>query len=268
MTPAAGSHSESGTVAITATAATGYSFSEWTSTGTITFDSAASASTNAHIGSAGTVTANFVPNAIEDGSFENSTGGTWVAGGSQGSNGPDVHFYSTDIPAHSGGHVCEIDSTSINRAGLQYDSATEPISPTVPVKDIPNQAGTLVVWIYNAGPGTGGYYYFEVIVSAVSGSTTYQLIYFYHVSSVPVPANNSTTVYIDMGSPANLPLDTWTALSRNLYSDWTTSNGGTGLPSSVNISSIEIINYGYYTSANNIQGNELYLDDILLDYNT
>ena len=45
---------------MTATAATGYVFSGWSSTGTITFDSASSSSTNAHIGSAGTVTANFV----------------------------------------------------------------------------------------------------------------------------------------------------------------------------------------------------------------
>ena len=60
MTPAAGSYSESGTVAITATAASGYQFSSWSSTGTISFDSATSASTNAHIGSAGSITANFV----------------------------------------------------------------------------------------------------------------------------------------------------------------------------------------------------------------
>ena len=47
-------------VPLTATAATGYQFSRWSSTGTITFDSATSSSTNAHIGSAGTMTANFV----------------------------------------------------------------------------------------------------------------------------------------------------------------------------------------------------------------
>ncbi len=64
MSPAAGSHTYAGgsTVAISTTAATGYQFSGWTSTGTITFDSASSASTNAHIGGAGSISANFVVN--------------------------------------------------------------------------------------------------------------------------------------------------------------------------------------------------------------
>ncbi len=61
MNPTAGTHTYSGTtaIAISTTAATGYVFSSWTSTGTISFDSATSSSTNAHIGSAGTITANF-----------------------------------------------------------------------------------------------------------------------------------------------------------------------------------------------------------------
>ena len=54
------SYAGGSSVPLTATAATGYVFSGWSSTGTITFDSASSSSTNAHIGSAGTVTANFV----------------------------------------------------------------------------------------------------------------------------------------------------------------------------------------------------------------
>ncbi len=47
------------TIAITATPTSGYKFSSWTSSGTISFDSATIASTNAHIGSDGTITANF-----------------------------------------------------------------------------------------------------------------------------------------------------------------------------------------------------------------
>ena len=47
------------TVAISATSASGYKFSSWTSSGIISFDGATLASTNAHIGSDGTITANF-----------------------------------------------------------------------------------------------------------------------------------------------------------------------------------------------------------------
>jgi flagellin-like protein len=47
------------TIPLTATPASGNKFSSWTSTGTISFDNANLALTNAHIGSDGTVTANF-----------------------------------------------------------------------------------------------------------------------------------------------------------------------------------------------------------------
>ena len=56
------SYAAGSTVPISATAASGYRFSSWTSSGTISFDVATSASTNAHIGSDGTVTATFVSN--------------------------------------------------------------------------------------------------------------------------------------------------------------------------------------------------------------
>lgn len=56
------SYAAGASVPISATPASGYKFSSWTSTGTISFDSATLASTNAHIGSDGTVTANFALN--------------------------------------------------------------------------------------------------------------------------------------------------------------------------------------------------------------
>jgi uncharacterized repeat protein (TIGR02543 family) len=49
-------------VAISVTAAPGYTFSSWSATGGTTFDSATSASTNAHIGGAGIITATFTQN--------------------------------------------------------------------------------------------------------------------------------------------------------------------------------------------------------------
>jgi hypothetical protein len=54
------SYAAGSTVPITATATSGYRFSSWTSSGTLSFDGATSASTNAHIGSDGIITATFV----------------------------------------------------------------------------------------------------------------------------------------------------------------------------------------------------------------
>ncbi len=54
------SYASGSIVPITTTPDSGYKFYSWTSSGTISFDSATSTSTNAHIGSDGTITANFV----------------------------------------------------------------------------------------------------------------------------------------------------------------------------------------------------------------
>ncbi len=56
------SYAAGSTIPISATVASGYRFSSWTSSGIISFDGATSASTNAHIGSDGAITANFVTN--------------------------------------------------------------------------------------------------------------------------------------------------------------------------------------------------------------
>jgi flagellin-like protein len=87
ITPTAGPHSydAGSSVPITATANSGYHFTSWTSsTGSITFGDANSASTTATIGAAGTVTANFAvntpltitlrPNANGDSQLSRNTG--------------------------------------------------------------------------------------------------------------------------------------------------------------------------------------------------
>ncbi len=63
MSPTAGTqqtYSGGASVPISAVAASGYQFSSWTSSGTISFDSAASILTTAHVNGAGSITANFV----------------------------------------------------------------------------------------------------------------------------------------------------------------------------------------------------------------
>ncbi len=59
MNPADGPHNVGGDTAISATPSTGYHFTSWTSTGSITFADASAASTTATVSGAGSITANF-----------------------------------------------------------------------------------------------------------------------------------------------------------------------------------------------------------------
>ena len=67
VTPASGSYFASGTtIPVTATANSGFQFNNWTTTGTGTFDSTTSASTNFHMpGAATSITGNFVPSTVQ-----------------------------------------------------------------------------------------------------------------------------------------------------------------------------------------------------------
>jgi len=199
------------------------------------------------------------PNDVQNGGFESSSS-VWSQGGSSG--GGDAHNHSQDVPAHSGSYVGEVDSTSITGNGAQFASLTQTLSPAVLVSSIPNQAGTLTAWIYNNGPAKNGYYAVEITLSAVSGGTTYTLHYYYHSSTLTVPSDTATDKYIDMGPlPNALPVGQWTSLSRNLYNDWTSK----GLSSAYSISTIQLRSDGYITSGN-IQGQEIYFDDVSLQY--
>jgi hypothetical protein len=64
-------------ISITATPTTGYTFSQWTTTGSITFDSATSASTTAHINGAGTITANFAAQPVTVTRSASDGSGSW-----------------------------------------------------------------------------------------------------------------------------------------------------------------------------------------------
>ncbi len=64
MNPAAGPQNVGGAIAITATANTGYHFTSWTSTGSITFADANAASTTATVSGAGSITATFAANTV------------------------------------------------------------------------------------------------------------------------------------------------------------------------------------------------------------
>jgi len=196
--------------------------------------------------------------AIQNPGFESDTSNPWIEGGSSG--GGDAHNHSTDVQGHSGGYVGEVDTIDMSSNGLQYASLTQSMNPTVAVSNIPNVAGTFTAWIYNNGPGSGGYYSVEIIVYASTGG--YALHYYWHVSTLSVPSDTATDKYIDMGFlPDQLPLDQWTLFSRNLYNDWVTVKG---LSSSLSIGSIQLRSNGNRISSTNEQGQEIYFDDLAL----
>ena len=112
-------------VPIVAIAASGYQFSSWTSTGTISFDSATSASTIAHINSAGSITANFVAtqptqtypvtwNLGQGGSSMSPTGTQTYAGGSA------VSIYAGPAPGYQFSYWV----SSTTSGSITFDSVT------------------------------------------------------------------------------------------------------------------------------------------------
>jgi hypothetical protein len=113
MTPAAGSHTypAGSSVPINAIAASGYQFSSWISTGTITFDSATSASTNAHIGSIGSITASFVAT---------STGQSYQVTFNLGTGGASMN--PTGTQTYNGGSIVPVTATA--SSGYQFSAWT------------------------------------------------------------------------------------------------------------------------------------------------
>ena len=65
MSPTAGAQTVGGTIAISATELSGYHFTSWSSTGSITFADANLASTRATVNGAGTITANFAVDTVQ-----------------------------------------------------------------------------------------------------------------------------------------------------------------------------------------------------------
>src|SRR5665647_3231932 len=108
MTPT-GTQTYSGgsSVPISAIASSGYQFSSWTCSGTISFDSATSISTIAHINSAGTITANFIATQPTQ-NYQVS----WVLGTGGSSMNP------TGTQSYAGGSIVPI--SAIPASGYQF----------------------------------------------------------------------------------------------------------------------------------------------------
>ena len=191
------------------------------------------------------------------GALEHPTGG-WTT---STSDGAFATLQSGDsIPPHSGSHFAEIDTTALTSTGNAVASLTQGFTATS-IGSIPNTAGSLSLWIYNNGDSpqaNQGYCSFQITITASDGS---QLIYWWGNGTNAPPANSGTVKYINMGTIANTFTEgQWTQFSRNLQQDWISS----GLSSTATIDSITLQNNGQRVSSSDQYGEELFVDDVVL----
>ncbi len=117
-------------VPLTATAASGYHFTSWTSdAGSITFDSAASSSTNAHIGAAGTITANFAANTPITITLRPNAAGSTTECSRSGSGG--ANWDRVDDTTADEGATYVYGTSETNRQTDTYNIADQSLSGTI-----------------------------------------------------------------------------------------------------------------------------------------
>ena len=208
-----------------------------------------------------TTTFTITPNVVANAGFESATGG-WTT--TTSNSGVECHIQSGDpgIPAHSGSHFAEIDTTGLNSGTSNaYSALIQTFSPGIPISSIPNVAGSFTIWVYNNGystQGSNGYYSFELIFTASNGN---ELIFWWGSSPATVPASTSTVTVINEGTLAGtFTLGQWAEFSVNLYQACT----GAGWSTSTTISSLTIQDNGYYQSSSVQYGQELFIDDAVI----
>jgi len=143
MTPPVGAYgySSGSVVPLTATAATGYQFSSWTSSGSITFDSATSSSTTATIGGAGSITANFVQ--IQSGqnyqvNFVLGTGGSTI----NPTAGTHTYSGTTPVAISTTALTGYVFSSWTSTGTISFDSATSSSTKHQPARSAKASATT------------------------------------------------------------------------------------------------------------------------------
>jgi len=179
-----GAQTVGGTIAITATENSGYHFTSWTSTGSITFGDASLASTSATINGAGTVTANFAADTVQ-------YSVTFVLGANGATITPTAGAHSYDagssVPitatANSGYHFTSWTSTttSITFANANSASTTATIGAagTVTANFAANTPITITLRPSGVGSATeldrntGTQNYLAVDETVADGTSTY-----------------------------------------------------------------------------------------------
>jgi FlaG/FlaF family flagellin (archaellin) len=157
------SYSGGSSIPITTVAASGYQFSSWTSTGSVSFEASTSASTIAHINGAGSITANFVANQPSQ-NFQVS----WILGqGGSSMNPTGAQTYSGGSPVSifaipASGYQFSYWLSSTTSGSITFDSVTS-ASTTAHI----NGAGSVTAYFVANQPGQN----YQVIFSTNGGGS-------------------------------------------------------------------------------------------------
>ena len=219
INPTAGTHTYSGTtpVAISTTALTGYVFSSWTSTGTISFDSATSASTNAHIGSAGTITANF--DQIQTGqnyqvNFVLGTGGTSMnpAGTQTYASGASVAISAVAASGYQFSSWYSPDTISFDSATTASTNAHIGSAGTITANFVATNSGQNYQVVFNLGfggvsmspTGTQTYPGSAVVPLTAAAATGYQFSSWTNTGTITFDSTSSASTNAHIGSSGSI----------------------------------------------------------------
>jgi flagellin-like protein len=219
INPTAGTHTYSGTtpVAISTTALTGYVFSSWTSTGTISFDSATSSSTNAHIGSAGTITANF--DQVQTGqnyqvNFVLGTGGTSMnpAGTQTYTSGATVAISAVAASGYQFSSWTTPDTISFDSAISSSTNAHIGSTGTITANFVATNSGQSYQVVFNLGfggvsmspTGTQTYPGSSVVPLTAVVATGYQFSSWTNTGTITFDSTSSASTNAHIGSSGSI----------------------------------------------------------------
>ncbi|MEM3653041.1 MAG: hypothetical protein QXL21_07955, partial [Nitrososphaerales archaeon] len=197
--------------------------------------------------SAGSATSNRIQNP----SFESS--GSWVTTVNQGGQA----MVQDGTVAYSGTYSGRTSTTNPTGSN-SYARLTQTFPSLLPVSSIPNQAGSLTLYLRHMASAKNGNNTAWVAVASSQGRT---LCYIWRLDGSAIPSDTSTIRYIDMGT--TLPSG-WVQVSRNFYEDWVVTKGW---PSTDTISSIELQSNGL-KDGKKLYGQRINWDDITLLYYT
>lgn len=186
---------------------------------------------------------------IENESFENDT--YWSTNTGQGG----VASRHT-VGGHTGGWEGKSDTTAPTGVNCRATIYKDPTSFKPKIGNFPSTVGTVSWWIMIVAEALNGWQAFHIRVGTFDGVDHRYLVYVHHAGDIAVPPDGPLWKYIDMGTAKPVA---WTQFSRNLRDDYFGKYGSLTHP----IRQIQY--YGYGRNAPDTRGQDLRIDDVVLD---
>jgi len=164
-----------------------------------------------------------------------------------------------DNDERSGSRDGRTDSRQASSNGVAYAMLSQTFTATPTVLSLPD-SNTLTVYLFRRGTATSGTRPVEVRIFA--GTTMLSYIW---CSDSQLPSDTSTLKYIRIGDVTDISTSSYTSLTRNLKTDWSSK----GLSTSLQISSIQLVSNGerwYQYYSNRYAGQDIVWDDLELLY--